>query len=134
MECFFFFSSRRRHTRCGRDWSSDVCSSDLGTGADREIRTIAAVGTAGADGTGITLSSPLTHAHASGVIVATPSQQAQAFGIYSGVASKADWSSLAGYIAAQGPRTAPMDWGVTVQALGILRARLATREIAPAAN
>src|SRR5687768_18413277 len=27
----FFFSSRRRHTRCSRDWSSDVCSSDLGT-------------------------------------------------------------------------------------------------------
>src|SRR6266498_5420361 len=26
---FFFFSSRRRHTSCGRDWSSDVCSSDL---------------------------------------------------------------------------------------------------------
>src|SRR5207245_5635735 len=25
----FFFSSRRRHTRCYRDWSSDVCSSDL---------------------------------------------------------------------------------------------------------
>src|SRR5436305_10675437 len=25
----FFFSSRRRHTRCGRDWSSDVRSSDL---------------------------------------------------------------------------------------------------------
>src|SRR5215813_7813707 len=30
MFIFFFFSSRRRHTRCGRDWSSDVCSSDLG--------------------------------------------------------------------------------------------------------
>src|SRR2546429_3695020 len=29
--CFFFFSSRRRHTRCSRDWSSDVCSSDLHT-------------------------------------------------------------------------------------------------------
>src|SRR5690554_7640051 len=29
MFCRFFFSSRRRHTRCGRDWSSDVCSSDL---------------------------------------------------------------------------------------------------------
>src|SRR5215510_11452212 len=29
---FFFFSSRRRHTRWPRDWSSDVCSSDL---ADR---------------------------------------------------------------------------------------------------
>src|SRR2546421_5783168 len=26
----FFFSSRRRHTRSDRDWSSDVCSSDLG--------------------------------------------------------------------------------------------------------
>src|SRR5438445_13252670 len=31
----FFFSSRRRHTIYWRDWSSDVCSSDLGTGADR---------------------------------------------------------------------------------------------------
>src|SRR5436305_4498641 len=29
IEVVFFFSSRRRHTRCGRDWSSDVCSSDL---------------------------------------------------------------------------------------------------------
>src|SRR6266496_5291193 len=29
---FFFFSSRRRHTRSLRDWSSDVCSSDLGGG------------------------------------------------------------------------------------------------------
>src|SRR2546422_1616340 len=34
---FFFFSSRRRHTRCSRDWSSDVCSSDLARlGAARE--------------------------------------------------------------------------------------------------
>src|SRR6266498_238752 len=32
----FFFSSRRRHTRCGRDWSSDVCSSDLGGHPDPE--------------------------------------------------------------------------------------------------
>src|SRR2546429_3466693 len=31
---FFFFSSRRRHTRCSRDWSSDVCSSDLFIGND----------------------------------------------------------------------------------------------------
>src|SRR2546429_7149797 len=29
MLSLFFFSSRRRHTRCSRDWSSDVCSSDL---------------------------------------------------------------------------------------------------------
>src|SRR5699024_11501140 len=28
-QVFFFFSSRRRHTRSKRDWSSDVCSSDL---------------------------------------------------------------------------------------------------------
>src|SRR5690606_39947717 len=28
----FFFSSRRRHTRFSRDWSSEVCSSDLPTG------------------------------------------------------------------------------------------------------
>src|SRR2546421_6621912 len=29
LSVFFFFSSRRRHTRSDRDWSSDVCSSDL---------------------------------------------------------------------------------------------------------
>src|SRR3989304_6035013 len=29
MESHFFFTSRRRHTRCSRAWSSDVCSSDL---------------------------------------------------------------------------------------------------------
>src|SRR3712207_6939644 len=29
LDIFFFFSSRRRHTRYWRDWSSDVCSSDL---------------------------------------------------------------------------------------------------------
>src|SRR5437870_12928221 len=32
---FFFFSSRRRHTRWPRDWSSDVCSSDLCAALDR---------------------------------------------------------------------------------------------------
>src|SRR6267378_5057952 len=31
---FFFFSSRRRHTRSLRDWSSDVCSSDLDRAVD----------------------------------------------------------------------------------------------------
>src|SRR5256885_1955005 len=30
--CYFFFSSRRRHTRLQGDWSSDVCSSDLSLG------------------------------------------------------------------------------------------------------
>src|SRR5690606_39879730 len=37
----FFFSSRRRHTRFSRDWSSDVCSSDLSVmvaiGTDKEM-------------------------------------------------------------------------------------------------
>src|SRR5699024_11224979 len=32
----FFFSSRRRHTRSKRDWSSDVCSSDLTSGSAQE--------------------------------------------------------------------------------------------------
>src|SRR6266436_5480683 len=33
----FFFSSRRRHTRCSRDWSSDVCSSDLSSVKPRTV-------------------------------------------------------------------------------------------------
>src|SRR5271169_634189 len=37
---FFFFSSRRRHTRCYRDWSSDVCSSDLDTICDEKSPVI----------------------------------------------------------------------------------------------
>src|SRR5206468_5266853 len=32
----FFFSSRRRHTRSDRDWSSDVCSSDLAHGVEQD--------------------------------------------------------------------------------------------------
>src|SRR5690606_39999597 len=34
---FFFFSSRRRHTRFSRDWSSDVCSSDLVFSLDQAL-------------------------------------------------------------------------------------------------
>src|SRR3712207_7053464 len=40
----FFFSSRRRHTRYWRDWSSDVCSSDLGAlAAARDVLLAVAV-------------------------------------------------------------------------------------------
>src|SRR5690606_39530769 len=51
---YFFFSSRRRHTRFSRDWSSDVCSSDLrvrplpdppphrGEGVGAEVEPVAA--------------------------------------------------------------------------------------------
>src|SRR5215475_9105819 len=50
---FFFFSSRRRHTRFSRDWSSDVCSSDLqpapagAPGWPEEMREAAFYGVAG---------------------------------------------------------------------------------------
>src|SRR5438445_6705590 len=37
--CTFFFPSRSRHTRYWRDWSSDVCSSDLTVGASLPIFT-----------------------------------------------------------------------------------------------
>src|SRR3712207_8309927 len=39
----FFFSSRRRHTRYWRDWSSDVCSSDLGSYVPGLATTLIAV-------------------------------------------------------------------------------------------
>src|SRR5437879_12921653 len=42
MYLFFFFSSRRRHTRYIGDWSSDVCSSDLKTPQAEEIKQRAA--------------------------------------------------------------------------------------------
>src|SRR5256885_8843939 len=49
---FFFFSSRRRHTRLQGDWSSDVCSSDLTSGllwsrsppSDRRVSPLARLG------------------------------------------------------------------------------------------
>src|SRR5258706_9817707 len=40
LTCFFFFSSRRRHTRLVSDWSSDVCSSDLGSGTMVVTKTL----------------------------------------------------------------------------------------------
>src|SRR6266536_1217478 len=50
---FFFFSSRRRHTRSTRDWSSDVCSSDLGDAAVPPVsRAIATAGAHGASSRG----------------------------------------------------------------------------------
>src|SRR5690606_39592567 len=39
-EYHFFLSSRRRHTRFSRDWSSDVCSSDLGCRRSRSTRPL----------------------------------------------------------------------------------------------
>src|SRR5438445_3963484 len=47
MISFFFFSSRRRHTRCWRDWSSDVCSSDLTAPGDLVLGPFCGSGVAG---------------------------------------------------------------------------------------
>src|SRR5216683_1926659 len=41
---YFFFSSRRRHTRSDRDWSSDVCSSDLDGQEEPDARVRAGCG------------------------------------------------------------------------------------------
>src|SRR2546429_1381043 len=53
LRLFFFFSSRRRHTRCSRDWSSDVCSSDLRVAVGRRLGDVL-VGDIGA-GAGLVL-------------------------------------------------------------------------------
>src|SRR3712207_7595251 len=51
LSIFFFFSSRRRHTRYWRDWSSDVCSSDLAAQAiDPNDRVLLLADGAVADG------------------------------------------------------------------------------------
>src|SRR5947209_15917359 len=44
----FFYSSRKRHTRYWRDWSSDVCSSDLAVALDRQDLRQVAVSSANA--------------------------------------------------------------------------------------
>src|SRR2546422_7729481 len=62
---FFFFSSRRRHTRCSRDWSSDVCSSDL-------KRTIAAAGA----GFGLALALPAAAAAHATLLHSSPADRA----------------------------------------------------------
>src|SRR5262245_15840377 len=45
----FFFSSRRRHTRCLSDWSSDVCSSDLALAVDETNNPTCRLGAARAE-------------------------------------------------------------------------------------
>src|SRR5437899_11242461 len=63
---FFFFSSRRRHTRCLSDWSSDVCSSDLNEeGARFQPTTMGSAVFAGA----LALSAALATVDANGVRV-----------------------------------------------------------------
>src|SRR3712207_8299817 len=46
---YFFFSSRRRHTRYWRDWSSDVCSSDLAGRRPTDVRRLLNIGALGGE-------------------------------------------------------------------------------------
>src|SRR5207249_7181054 len=64
----FFFSSRRRHTRSKRDWSSDVCSSDLG---DPFLRYRRSNGTNPWEGASGCLPPPLTRPRGSGVFLSS---------------------------------------------------------------
>src|SRR5690606_41119921 len=57
----FFFSSRRRHTRFSRDWSSDVCSSDLDSLGKQRLTWLQLADAAGM-ATGIVSTARLTHA------------------------------------------------------------------------
>src|SRR5256885_3473028 len=57
LSLFFFFSSRRRHTRLQGDWSSDVCSSDLGSDLqDQGLQAFVQIDRAQASRLGVTVS------------------------------------------------------------------------------
>src|SRR5258705_990415 len=66
---FFFFSSRRRHTRCLSDWSSDVCSSDL---APVTVAFIVGADPNPVDAQAETLNATVTGAHLADSPVITP--------------------------------------------------------------
>src|SRR5256885_8812612 len=66
---FFFFSSRRRHTRLQGDWSSDVCSSDLNEAADSQVE----YGTTTVYGSSTTLNTFLVTSHSINVAGLLPS-------------------------------------------------------------
>src|SRR5689334_24011168 len=57
----FFFSSRRRHTRWNCDWSSDVCSSDLGLAAAARAGDRPGRGVPGGDPAGLGLTGGPSH-------------------------------------------------------------------------
>src|SRR2546428_4648409 len=77
MDRFFFFSSRRRHTRSDRDWSSDVCSSDLWLNSTYQgvitARACASVKVCAEAITGIVTTAAATTSWASLFIASSPS-------------------------------------------------------------
>src|SRR5690606_11467914 len=88
----FFFSSRRRHTRFSRDWSSDVCSSDLAVfahrveGGEREHLKAARVGENGS----VPLHELVQPAHVANEFVAGPEVQVVGVGEDHGCARRAE--------------------------------------------
>src|SRR5690349_6645038 len=93
---FFFFSSRRRHTRSLRDWSSDVCSSDLGG-------VVALVGESGV-GKSRLVDDLRTHALVSGCSVVIGGEVAEGGGAY------ASWQDPLRRIALEATPAAPVPW------------------------
>src|SRR5699024_7554717 len=67
----FFFSSRRRHTRSRRDWSSDVCSSDLGMSEMEQPRLASALAQKVVDTIAPTINRNVNIMNAHGVIIAS---------------------------------------------------------------
>src|SRR2546429_4597848 len=82
-DLFFFFSSRRRHTRCSRDWSSDVCSSDLSNTAKKVGGGAVAgaiIGAIAGGGKGAAIGAGVGSAAGAGVQVLTKGQQVKEIG------------------------------------------------------
>src|SRR5699024_4269111 len=122
----FFFSSRRRHTRSKRDWSSDVCSSDLATGVTPRIPELPGidhpmvlgyldvlqdrapvgdrVAILGAGGIGFDVAEYLTDASLSDPAIADPARDVSAFLNTWGISG--DTATPGGLAAAARPRPA----------------------------
>src|SRR2546427_12201012 len=71
-DSFFFFSSRRRHTRFDCDWSSDVCSSDLYRAAEAVARELRATAIVTGESVGQVSSQTLDNLRAIGEATALP--------------------------------------------------------------
>src|SRR5688572_33392232 len=97
---FFFFSSRRRHTRFDCDWSSDVCSSDL----ERELAVRACIAAAVGGVIGARIAWVLLHPSVAGTL-------GGAFAFYGGGLSV--WGGLGG--AFVGVKVASRNDGVSLR-------------------
>src|SRR2546422_7167433 len=78
----FFFASRRRHTRCSRVWSSDVCSSDLPDNLRARLFDPFVTGRAGGTGLGLAIVQRAVEAHRGLVLVDSVQKQGTTFTVY----------------------------------------------------